>query len=61
MKISEVKKLLRKNGCYVLRQGSRHEIWVSPMTGKKFQVPRHGTQEIAAGTLRSIKESAGID
>ncbi|MEY8318818.1 type II toxin-antitoxin system HicA family toxin [Oscillospiraceae bacterium 50-58] len=61
MKVSEVKKLLRKNGCCMVRQGSRHEIWISPMTGKKFQVPRHASQEVATGTLDSIKESAGID
>lgn len=61
MKVSEVKKLLRKNGCYIVRQGSRHEIWMSPATGKKFPVPRHAAQEVAAGTLSSIQASAGID
>ncbi len=61
MKISEVKKLLLANGCYLYREGSRHEIWMSRTTGKKFQVPRHGTKDVPSGTLKSIMESAGID
>lgn len=60
MKVSELKQLLRKNDCYFYRQGSRHEIWISRITGKKFQVPRHETQDVPVGTLKSIKESAGI-
>lgn len=60
MKVSEVKKMLRENDCYFYREGSRHEIWVSRKTGIKFQVPRHGTQDVPLGTLKSIKRSAGI-
>lgn len=60
MKVSEVKQLLRKNHCSLYRQGSRHEIWISRTTGKKFQVPRHATQDIPKGTLDSILSSAGI-
>lgn len=39
MKVSELKKILRENDCYLYREGSRHEIWISRRTGKKFQVP----------------------
>jgi len=60
MKVSEVKKMLRENDCYFYREGSRHETWVSRKTGIKFQVPRHGTQDVPPGTLKSIKRSAGI-
>lgn len=60
MSVNELKQLLRKNGCYFYREGSRHEIWKSQKTGKKFEVPRHGTQEVPIGTLKSIKERAGI-
>lgn len=61
MKVSEVKKLLRANDCRLYREGSRHEIWISQRTGKKFQVPRHGTHDVPPGTLKSIKDSAGIE
>ncbi|TXK46782.1 type II toxin-antitoxin system HicA family toxin [Lactococcus sp. dk322] len=39
MKTNEVKKLLKKNGWWKLREGSNHEIWTD---GKNFtQVVRH--------------------
>ena len=61
MKTSELKKLLRENDCELYREGSRHEMWISHKTGKKFPVPRHGTQDVPVGTLNSIKRSAGIE
>lgn len=61
MKYSELKKLLKKNGCKLFREGANHEIWINTSTGKKFQVPRHGTAEVPEGTLRSIKRDAGLD
>ena len=61
MRVNEVKQLLRKNDCYLYRQGSRHEIWISRRTEKKFQVPRHGAQNIPRGTLKSIMDCAGIE
>ena len=38
MRYSELKRLLRKNGCYKTSEGARHEEWYSPtddMIGKK--------------------------
>ncbi len=60
MKVSELKKLLKKNGCYIVRNGGNHEIWYSPNTGATFAVSRHNSQEIATGTLKSILSDAGI-
>ncbi len=59
MKSSELLKLLKKNGCYLVRHGNRHDIWFSPVTDQKFPVPRH-KDEIKTGTLKSILEDAGI-
>lgn len=61
MKASELKKLLRANKCYIQREGSNHEIWFSPITGKAFPVPRHGAKEVATGTVMNIKRTAGIE
>ena len=58
MKTSELRKILRANGCYVVREGTNHEIWFSPITGKKFPVPRHGAKEMATGIVNSILRSA---
>ena len=60
MTYSELKRKLRKAGCRLEQEGSRHEIWYSPTTGKRFTVGRHDQQEVAAGTLRSILRDAGL-
>ncbi|WP_277464709.1 type II toxin-antitoxin system HicA family toxin [Parabacteroides sp. PF5-6] len=60
MKTSELKRILRAEGCYFYSHGGNHDHWYSPITGKKFQVPRHDSQEIPNGTLKSIKRRAGI-
>ena len=60
MKVSELKKLLRKHGCYQYREGSNHEMWEAP-NGNVFPVPRHNTQDVPIGTLKSIKKMAGIE
>lgn len=60
MKVSELQKLLKKNGCYISRHGSNHDIWYSPITNKQFPVPRHPSKEIKTGTLNSIKKDAGF-
>lgn len=59
MKTSELLKILKKNGCYLLRHGKRHDIWYSPITSKQFAIPRH-KDEIKSGTQKSILEDAGI-
>nr|WP_245853343.1 type II toxin-antitoxin system HicA family toxin [Pasteurella oralis] len=44
----------------MVRQGKgSHQIWESPITGKRFPVP-HPKQHLPIGTLRSIKKSAGL-
>jgi len=60
MKYSELKKLLRKNGCWLESEGSRHEIWYSPKTGLYFPVGRHNSDDCPKGTLNSILKDAGL-
>ena len=60
MKVSEMKKILRAHGCYLLRQGSNHEIWYNPISNFQFQIPRHNSQELPIGTQNAILKSAGI-
>lgn len=61
MTYGELKKLLKKNGCYLHHQGKRHEIWFSPKTGVEFPVGRHNSQEVRPGTLSKIKTDAGLN
>ncbi len=60
MKQSELLKLFSKNNIKLLQHGKRHDIYYSPITGKKFPIPRHA-KEIAEGTLKNIKKDAGLE
>ena len=60
MKYSELKRLLRKNGCVFNHEGGNREIWYSPKTGNYFPVGRHDSEEVKPSTLASIKRHAGI-
>lgn len=60
MKVSELVGVLTKAGCFIHRHGANHDIWYSPITKRTFPVSRHGSQELRDGTLKSIREMAGI-
>ena len=61
MKYNELKKVLRKAGCYPLSEEQNgHPLWYSPLTGNTFQLSHHGSKEIASGTLRIILKTAGL-
>jgi len=60
MKYSELKDLLRKNGCYKQSEGAKHENWFSPITNKIFQVGRHNTEDVKKGILSRILKDAGL-
>lgn len=59
MKTQELLKLLKKNNCEIVRNGSRHDMWFSPLTQNQFAVPRHKA-EIPIGTLNNILKDAGL-
>jgi predicted RNA binding protein YcfA (HicA-like mRNA interferase family) len=59
MKTQELLKLLKKNECYLYRNGKKHDIWYSKKTKKQFSIPRHKT-EIPLGTLNNILRDAGL-
>jgi len=60
MKYSELKKILRKNGCYKTNEGSNHEEWFSPITKEHFPVGRHGSKDVPNGTYNAILRQSGI-
>lgn len=60
MRVSEMKRKLKKAGCYKIREGTRHEIWYSPKTGEEFPVSRHNQEELPSGTAHSIERAAGL-
>ena len=60
MKYSELKNILRQNGCSKIREGGNHETWHSPTTKKTFQVGRHNNEDVKKGTYNAILKQAGI-
>lgn len=60
MKTSELIKKLTRAKCSIVRHGTNHDIWYSPLTGKEFLVWRHNSKEIPTGTANSILKDAGL-
>ena len=60
MKTSEALRKLSKAGCFFVEHGKEHDCWYSPITDKRFRVPRHLSQELATGTKNSIKKLSGV-
>jgi predicted RNA binding protein YcfA (HicA-like mRNA interferase family) len=60
MKTSEATRKLAKAGCYFVEHGKEHDCWYSPITEKRFRLPRHGSQELATGTKKSIEKLSGV-
>jgi len=60
MKVSELKKFLKKNHCQFIEHGREHDKWYSSITGKYFRIPRHNAKEIPTGTTNRILKDAGL-
>ena len=60
MKKSELTKKLMNAGCQFIRNGTRHEVWYSPLTDHEFTLPRHQAKEVANGTLNKIEKQSGV-
>jgi mRNA interferase HicA len=49
---------LEKEGCVLLRHGSRHDVYQNPATGKKQPIPRH--TEIDDQLIKHIRKYLGL-
>lgn len=52
MKLGDLERHLRGQGCVFFREGGAHTVWLNPANRKIASVPRH--REIKEGTVRSI-------
>ncbi|MFQ5675755.1 MAG: type II toxin-antitoxin system HicA family toxin [bacterium] len=50
---------LVKEGCYLKRHGSRHDIYSNPQNGKVAPVPRH--PEIKDSLCKLIRKQPGLE
>lgn len=53
MKRKKFIQLLEKNGCFLLRHGANHDIYINPKNNLKQPVPRHN--EIENELIKHIK------
>jgi len=58
MKRKKFIRQLTKDGCVLLRDGARHDIYINPSTGRKQPVPRH--IEIDNHLARHIRKYLGL-
>ena len=49
---------LTRQGCYLERHGSRHDLYVNPKTGQKAPLPRHN--EIKNSLAELIRRQLGL-
>lgn len=59
MKRGQFVRQLKREGCVLLRAGSRHDIYFNPQTGLKQPVPRH--TEIDNTLARHIRKYLGLE
>jgi mRNA interferase HicA len=52
MKLRQLERHLRGQGCILFRQGGSHTVWLNPRNRKIGSVPRH--REIKEGTVHAI-------
>jgi predicted RNA binding protein YcfA (HicA-like mRNA interferase family) len=60
MKYSELERRLKSLGCWWREDGGNHPIWFSPITGNKFPMSYHKSEEVKKGTLKNILNLAGV-
>lgn len=58
MKRSSLLQHLRRNGCYLKREGKAHSLWCNPTTGAVEAIPRH--TEIPNKLIRKICRNLSI-
>jgi mRNA interferase HicA len=58
MKRSKLLKHLRRNGCYLKREGRSHSLWCNTHTGHIEAVPRH--TEISDRLAKKIIKSLSL-
>jgi mRNA interferase HicA len=60
MKSSELIRILKRNGWFVVRQSGSHMIMKHSEKGGQLVVPNHGNQEMGKGLEKKILKDAGI-
>ena len=60
VKYSELFRVLKKDGWYIIRQKGSHVLMKHPKRRGQLSVPFHEGKEVKKGLLKSILKQAGI-
>jgi predicted RNA binding protein YcfA (HicA-like mRNA interferase family) len=60
MKYSELFRLLKESGWFILRQSGSHVVMAHPEKPNKIVIPFHASKEVKKGLLSSILKDADI-
>ena len=60
MKSSELLRMLKKDGWYIVRQSGSHMIMKHPTKAGSIPIPFHSSKEVKKGLLRAILKQAEI-
>lgn len=60
MKSSELVKLLKQDGWFIVRQSGSHMIMEHPVKKGKVVCPFHSSQEVGKGLALKIMKDAGL-
>ena len=60
MKVSEILKILKKDGWYLFRNGKKHDLYRHPTKNGQIPIPRHQSQELKTGTKNAIMKDVGL-
>ncbi|MFN5513391.1 MAG: type II toxin-antitoxin system HicA family toxin [Cyanobacteriota bacterium] len=58
MKRRDLIRLLEQTGCYLLRYGSKHDIYHNPQNGRSEPIPRHKeiNERLAKKIIKSLTQ-----
>ncbi len=57
---NEILKILKKDGWFLHKHGKKHDLYRHPIKNGQLPILRHGSKELAKGTLESILKGAGL-
>ncbi len=60
MKVSQLLKVLEKDGWFLRKHGKKHDLYVHPTKEGVLIIPRHPGSELKKGTEESILKAAGL-
>jgi len=60
MKWSELRRKAEKNGWYIVRNGSRHDVYAHPNKDFQIEICRHDSEEVKTGLFHKLKKQIGL-